>query len=221
MSFWKKRQNNNDKINNSRINLIIAIVFLLAGVIIYKLIELQILKYDLYYSLASDQHQVYNLLSPTRGRIFIQNDLKSDNNQLYPIATNKNFALLFGVPKDIKEIEKISGELYEVFKKEAVEKEVEEIFKKEDENNLRLKLEALSDINNELYKTKEAEIIAEHKALLADKLFKEMRQVRREAEINLRKKELVDVYFKKLNKPGDVYEPLEKKVDEMVLKKFY
>ena len=58
MSFWKKKQSNSDKINNSRINLIIAIIFLLAGVIIYRLIDLQILNYDLYYSLASGQHQI-------------------------------------------------------------------------------------------------------------------------------------------------------------------
>jgi len=221
MSFWKKRQSNSDKINNSRINLIIAIVFLLAGIIIYKLIDLQMLNYDLYYSLASGQHQIYNLLSPTRGRIFIQNDVTSADNQLYPIATNKNFALLFTVPKDIKEAAKISEQLYIIFKKEKIEKEVEEIFKKEDADNLRAKLKALGEIKDEALKLKEAEIIARHQALLADKLFQDVRQVRREAEINLRKKDIIDAYFKKLDKPGDVYEPLEQKVDEAVLKKFY
>jgi cell division protein FtsI/penicillin-binding protein 2 len=221
MSFWKKRQGNNDKINNSRINLIIAIIFLLAGVVIYKLISLQVLNYDLYSNLASDQHQIYNLINPVRGRIFIQNDVKSADNQLYPIATNKNFALLFAVPKDIKEAEKISEQLYVVFKKEKVEKEVEAIFKKEDENNLKAEIKILGDVKDEAYKVKEAEIIARHQALLADKTFQDLRQVRREAEINLRKKEAIDAYLKKLDKPGDIYEPLEQKVDEPVLKQFY
>lgn len=221
MSFWKKRQGSNDKINNNRVNLIIAIVFLLAGVIVYKLIDLQILNYDLYYSLASGQHQIYNLLSPMRGRIFIQNDVKSADNQLYPIATNKNFALLFAVPKDIKEAGKISEELYAVFKKEKVEKEVEEIFIKEDADNLRAQLKALGDIKDEAGRLKEAEIIARHQAIQADKSFLDIRQVRWEAEINLRKKEIIGAYFKKLDKPGDIYEPLEQKVDEAVLKKFY
>ncbi|MFH1583097.1 MAG: penicillin-binding protein 2 [Candidatus Falkowbacteria bacterium] len=221
MSFWKKRQNSSDKINNSRINLIIAIVFLLAGIIIYKLIDLQILNYDLYYSLASDQHQIYNLLNPTRGRIFIQNDVTSADNQLYPIATNKNFALLFAVPKDIKEPAKISEQLYIIFKKEKIEEEVEEIFKKEDAESLSAQLKALGDLPSEDYKLKEAEIIARHQAMQADKLFQDIRQVRREAEINLRKKDIIDAYLKKLDKPGDIYEPLEKKVDDNVLKQFY
>jgi len=221
MLFWKKRQNSSDKINNSRINLIIAIVFLLAGIIIYKLIDLQVLNYDLYYGLASGQHQVYNLLNPTRGRIFIQNDVKSADNQLYPIATNKNFALLFAVPKDIKEAEKISEQLYTVFKKEGIEKEVEEIFKKEDADNLRAQLKALGDIKDEAGKLKEAEITARHEAMQADKTFQDLRQIKREAEINLRKEDAIGAYLKKLDKPGDIYEPLEQKVDEAVLKKFY
>ncbi|MDD4271426.1 MAG: penicillin-binding protein 2 [Patescibacteria group bacterium] len=221
MSFWKKRQSSSDKINNSRINLIIAIIFLLAGAIIYKLIDLQILNYDLYYSLAADQQQIYNLLNPNRGRIFIQNDVTSADNQLYPIATNKNFALLFAVPKDIKEADKISEQLYITFKKEKIEKEVEEIFKKQDDDELKAQLKALGEVKDEAGKLKEAEVIARHQALLADKTFKELRQVKREAEINLRKKEIVDAYLKKLDKPGDIYEPLEQKVDEEVLKKFY
>ncbi|MBI4778887.1 hypothetical protein HY797_00350, partial [Candidatus Falkowbacteria bacterium] len=221
MSFWKKRQTGSNKINNSRINLIIAIVFLLTGIIVYKLINLQVLNYDLYYSLASGQHQIYNLLNPVRGRIFIQNDAKADDNQLYPIATNKNFALLFAVPKDVKEAEKISEQLYIIFKKEKVEKEVEEIFKREDADNLSVQLKALGGVKDEAFRFKEAEIIAHHQALLADKKFQEIRQVRREAEINLRKKGITDAYLKKLDKPGDVYEPLEQKVDEDILKKFY
>jgi len=221
MSFWKKRQNSGDKINNSRINLIIAIIFLLVGIIIYKLINLQIFNYDYYYNLASDQHQIYNLLSPTRGRIFIQNDVTSTDNQLYPVATNKNFALLFAVPKDIKEADKISEQLYQVFKKEKIEQEVEEIFKKEDADNLNVQLKALGEIKDEAYKIKEAEIIARQQALSADKMFQDLRQVRREAEINLRKKVIIDAYLKKLNKPGDIYEPLEQKVDENILKQFY
>ncbi|MEI6596917.1 MAG: penicillin-binding protein 2, partial [bacterium] len=221
MSFWKKRQSNNEKINNSRINLIIAIIFLLAGVIVYRLISLQVLNYDLYSNLASDQHQIYNLINPVRGRIFIQNDVKSADNQLYPIATNKNFALLFAVPKDIKEADKISEQLYIVFKKEKVEKEVEEIFKKEDADNLSAQLKALGDIKDEVHKIKEAEIITRHKAMQNDKSFLDIRQVRREAEINLRKKGIIEAYLKKLNKPGDIYEPLEQKVDEAVLKNFY
>lgn len=221
MSFWKKSQSNIDKINNSRINLIIAIIFLLAGFIIFKLFDLQVLNYELYYNLASGQHQIFSLLEPARGRIFIQNDQASKNNQLYPMATNKNFALLFAVPKEIKEPEKISEQLYLVFKREEMEKEVDKLLKKEDEDSLKAQIKLLGDPKNEEYKVKEAEIIANHQRLLADKQFQEMRQVRREAEINLRKRNIIEAYLKKLKKADDVYEPLEQKVEETILKKFY
>lgn len=219
MLFWKKKQSNNNKINNSRISLITAIIFLLAAAIVYKLIDLQILNYDLYHNLASGQHQVYNMLNPVRGRIFIQN-----GNNFYPIATNKNFALLFAIPKDIKDIkeaEKISQSLYEIFKKEKIEKEVDKAFEKEDENNLNAKLKEAGDARDEAGKLKREEIMARHKELLADKTFRELRLAKRELEIDSRKKNIISAYIKKLDKPGDVYEPLEQKIDDEILKKFY
>ncbi|OGF30497.1 hypothetical protein A3H09_03955 [Candidatus Falkowbacteria bacterium RIFCSPLOWO2_12_FULL_45_13] len=221
MSFWKKGQRNFDKINNSRINLIIAIIFLLVGYIIYKLFNLQVLNYELYYNLASNQHQIYNLLEPERGRIFIQNDDQSAANQLYPMATNKNFYLLFAVPKDIKEAELISQQLYLTFKSEKIEKEVDELLKSEERARLKAQIDALGNLDSENKKIKLAEIMANQQKLLADKQFLEMKKVRREAEINSRKAAIVEAFLKKLKKAGDVYEPLEQKVDETILKKFY
>ncbi|NCQ16616.1 hypothetical protein GW814_03150, partial [Candidatus Falkowbacteria bacterium] len=87
MSFWKQGRNHNDQINNSRINLIIAIIFLLAGAVVYKLFYLQVINQQYYYDLAVGQHQVYSELLPRRGRIFIQNDTAGDSGQLYPLAT--------------------------------------------------------------------------------------------------------------------------------------
>lgn len=221
MMLWRGRQKGADKIKNSRINLIIAIIFLFAGAAIYKLFDLQVLKHDLYSVLASGQHQVYGMLQPSRGRIFLQNDAKTAQGAIYPIAANKNFALLFSVPKDIKEPEAIAERLYEIFKKEKIEKEIDELLRKEDEENLKAKLKALGDAESENYKTKEAEIIANHKSLMADGAFLENRLARRESEISARKKDAVESYMKKFDKPGDVYEPLEQKVDDDILKKVY
>ena len=197
MSFWKKGQKNFNKINNSRINLIIAIIFLLSGLIIFKLFDLQVLNYELYYSLASDQHQIYNLLAPERGRIFTQND--KAGNQLYPIATNKNFYILFAVPKDFKakEARLTAEQLYITFKQEQTEKEVDELLKKEEADRLKAQIDALGDLNDELNQVKQAEIVANHRRLLADAKFLEIKKIRREAEINLRKTSIVDGYLKK------------------------
>ncbi len=221
MSFWKKGIKNYDAVNNSRLNLISAIIFLLTAAIIMKLVSLQILNYDYYFSLASGQHQIYNLLKPARGRIFIQDDSRGAASQLYPIATNKNFALLFAVPKDVREPDKFSLALYEIFDKEKTENEVRELFKKQDEAELKAELAALGEIKDEIGQAKASEIIANREKLLADKTFKELRQIKLEAEINLRKQKIIGEYLARLIKPGDVYEPLEKKVDEEALKKFY
>ncbi|NCO79718.1 hypothetical protein GW884_00285, partial [Candidatus Falkowbacteria bacterium] len=84
------------KLNNNRINLIMAIIFLFAGAIIFRLISLQVASYDYYLSLASNQQQFFSLLEPKRGRIFLQDDANNSGSALYPIATNKDFALLYG-----------------------------------------------------------------------------------------------------------------------------
>lgn len=221
MSFWKKGQRNFNRINNSRINLIIAIIFLWFGFIIFKLFDLQVLNYELYYNQARDQHQIYNLLAPERGRIFIQNDETGFANQLYPIATNKNFYIFYAVPKEIKEPESISEQLYITFEREKTEKEVDELLKKEEQDRLKIQIDALGDLKDEKNLARQAEVIANHQRLLADERFLEIKKVRREAEINLRKAGVIDGYLKKLKKPGDVYEPLEQKVDEIILKIFY
>ena len=218
MLFWKKRQRNFDKINNSRINLVIAIIFLLAALIIYKLFDLQVLNYELYYNLAFNQHQIYNQLQPERGRIFIQ-DNDAVKKQIYPIATNKNFYLLFAAPKEVQEAEKISQQLYLTFKRQKTEEEVDELLKKEEENRLKAQLDGLGDLKKN--QGKYQEIKANHEKLLNDKQFMEMKKVRREAEINLRKNQITDLYLKKLRKDNDIYESLEQKVDEAVLKNFY
>lgn len=221
MSFWKKGQRNDNKINNSRINLVIAIIFLLAGAIVYKLFYLQVINYDYYSDLAAGQHQVYSELLPQRGRIFIQDSAAGDDSQLYPIATNKNFALIYTVPKDVKEADKISQQLYEIFDREKTEKEVDELLKKQAEDSLKNQLAALGDLTVEPAKSKAVEIKTEHEKLLADPTYKEAQEIKRQAEIELRKKDIIAAYLEKLQKPDDVYEPLRQKVEESDLKKLY
>jgi cell division protein FtsI/penicillin-binding protein 2 len=217
MSLWEKSQRNSNKINNSRINLLIAIIFLLTGLVIYKLFALQVLDYELYYGLAASQQQIYSSLAPERGRIFIQSDEKGAANQLYPVATNKTFYLLFAVPKEIKEAEKIGEQLYLAFNREKTEKEVDDLLKKEEDDKLADQVKALGEASSEAGQAKLAELTAK----LASQSYQEMKKIKREAEINLRKGNIIDIYLKKLKKVNDVYEPLEQKIEEAVLKNFY
>ncbi len=184
---------------------------------------MQVREYDLYAAKATGQYLSFSVLGPERGRIFIQDSVNGGNEKLYPIATNKEFALVYAVPKDIKNPEYAAEALYEVFKKEEVEKEVEELMKKEDDNRLEKELAYLAgkNLSAEEKKEKEAEIIKTHEALIKDPEYLELKNVKRDKEIKIRKQEIIDKYLKSLTKKNDPYEPIEKKVDEDTLKKLY
>src|SRR3989339_646749 len=95
---FRRNKKNNKKINVNRLQFVMAIIFLLVGFVLFKLYELQILKYDLYVALAMDQHQVFSKLNPERGKIFVQNDPYIFGKNLYPVATNKEFVPSFLLP---------------------------------------------------------------------------------------------------------------------------
>ena len=129
-----KRERN--QYSNNRINLIMAIVFLLGGLTIGKLYSLQIMKYDLYTARASGQHQIFSKLEPERGKIFIQdNPDNNSNNKFYPIATNKEFALVYAIPKNVKKPRELAEQLYKIFKQTETEKEVDELLDGLEKNN--------------------------------------------------------------------------------------
>lgn len=172
-----------------------AAIFLFGLALIFRLLNLQIFQHDLYAALASDQHQIFNKLEPLRGEILIQDSPDNSSQNLYPIATNKDFALLYAVPKEVEEAQKISEKLYEVFDQKEVEEEVDEFLESD---------EFFSQIDIENIK----------ESALAD-----FKKVKRELEIKNKKKEIIDRYEKKLTKENDPYEPLKKKVDDEDLKK--
>ena len=117
MKLWKEK--NRVAKNNNRINLVMAIIFLLGGGLLARLYTLQVSSFDLYAAKASGQHQVSGVLQPERGRIFIQD--RDGSNKLYPIASNKKFALLYAVPRDVREPEKLAENLFAFFKQEQAE----------------------------------------------------------------------------------------------------
>lgn len=89
-----------------RIYLLIIVVFVLGGGIFARLFSLQILQYEYYSDLAQNQHQLYTVLFPQRGEIFLQ-DLSANQREgreiLYPLAVNKEFQQVYIIPKDITE----------------------------------------------------------------------------------------------------------------------
>lgn len=175
--MWRNSLNNSrpDKIrvNNSRWRLVVAIIFLFSGALIYKLFSLQIKQCDLYTALAASQQQVSSQLKPERGKIYFTEKVGGQE-KLYPLATNKDLAVLFAVPKDASNPKELAEKLYEFFDKPRLEAELKDL--------------------------------ASSTAVIATST----------------KETILAAYLKRLDKPGDVYEPLEgKKIDtEKLLKLF-
>ncbi len=220
MKLWKK-DFSFVKENNNRINIIMAIIFLFGGAIIFRLFNLQVMQYDHYLAMASGQQQVSSSLDPKRGRIFFQDSAKKSGDNLYPIATNKDFALIYTVPSHVKQANAIAEQFYLIFKEQSVIKEVDEFFQKEDKDRLATELFVASNLIGDEKKIKEDEIKKNLAVLFSDKTFQELRLVKKEAEIKARKEKIINDYLAKLEKANDPYEPLEQKVDSEVLKKIY
>lgn len=77
-------------------------VFILFGFfIIWRLAALQIFDYKFYRALAEGQHSILKDLMPERGEIFIRDNASSN---LYPIALNEDYYLVYAEPKNIDKI---------------------------------------------------------------------------------------------------------------------
>lgn len=120
LSFREKRKKRSDlslKSVDRRLLLIMAVIFLVAIAIIIRLFQLQVLQHSFYVALASDQHEIYQKLLPERGKIYSQ-DTRPGNDDLFPIATNKDFYLVYAEPKNIKKAEETADKLIEVLYKD-------------------------------------------------------------------------------------------------------
>ncbi len=173
--MWREKNKcrpETNKISPNRLRLVVAIIFLLSGALVYKLFAIQIGQFDLYTALASSQHQVYSQLKPERGKIFLSEQINNQE-KLYPLATNKDFAMLYAVPKEISNPREVAEKLYQFF----------------DEPNLKKESSAAASTSTSALAT-EFHLIA-----------------------TATKEAFISDYLKKLDKPGDPYESLNKKLD--------
>ncbi|MEI6529127.1 MAG: penicillin-binding protein 2 [Candidatus Falkowbacteria bacterium] len=176
--MWRETKNKSrpesNKISVNRLRFVVAIIFLLSGALIYKLFSVQIGQFDLYTALASSQHQVYSQLKPERGRIFLSETINNQE-KLYPLATNKDFAMIYVVPKEITNPREIAEKLFTYFDEPYLVKEL-------------------------------ASSSTESSSLQVSTSTKEA---------------IIASYLKKLDKPGDPYESLDKKLGTEDLLKMY
>ena len=87
----------------------IFLVILVGFVLIFRLFTLQVLKYDFYKGLAISQHQTHQILFPQRGEIFIKDRFygKDPSSQLFPLAVNRKWSMVYAVPKNIENREEV------------------------------------------------------------------------------------------------------------------
>jgi len=72
--------------------------------IIFRLFDLQLINHGYYEALASDQHEIYKSLFPQRGEIFVKDQYVYNGEakeNLYPLAMNKEYNLVYAQPKYI------------------------------------------------------------------------------------------------------------------------
>lgn len=79
---------------------VISVFILLAAlIIIVRLFILQVSEYKYYSALALNNHEIYQQLFPRRGNILLQDT--RDKTKEYPAAVNRQYYLLYAVPRDI------------------------------------------------------------------------------------------------------------------------
>ncbi len=103
--FMVRKRNSNtyrnkDKRSLDRIGYLRAGIFLFAGIIAMRLVDIQVFQHAFYEALAVDQHSLSERLMPKRGEIYVRDAAFPD--QLYPVAVNKAYYLVYAEPKRVE-----------------------------------------------------------------------------------------------------------------------
>jgi len=216
MKPWKigsKRGNSDER----RLTWLAVVILLLMAGLIGRLFFVQVIKHGDYLLAATNQHEFYAELEPNRGKILIQDK----DGSLYPLATNKDFILIYAIPSQIKQSAEISQKLYEFFKQATVEKEVDEELKKQEEDELKGELAAVKDLPDEERIIKEQEIKNNRQILVSSQLYQDAIAKRREDLMKIKQDLILADYQKILEKKNDPYEVLEKRVEIDTAKQFH
>lgn len=148
MAFNFRKIKTTDKKDN-RLNIVFAVIFLFNILIAARLFNLQVVNGEFFQELAEGQHNISQKLIPKRGKILLEN---LNNGELYPIAINKDLALVYSDSRKIKNPEEAAEKLLKILKpiweeklaEDCNEDELNEILK-EKEDDLKAKLAKKKD----------------------------------------------------------------------------
>jgi cell division protein FtsI/penicillin-binding protein 2 len=219
------RRDNRNSTHNNRINILIAIVFLFALALIGRLFYLQVIKHQFYIAEANSQQQTQHVLIPERGKIYLVDDQsKTGDDALFPMATNKQFALLYAIPHDIKSVDEaqdIANKLFFVFDQPDVETQVDANFAQADQAELAAELLPTASLPAADKKIQTALITHQFNLLHSDKTWLANRAVKRQEAIDNVKKSDIAGYLEIFSRSNAQYAQLKKKISEDDLKRFY
>lgn len=219
--FSQRKEQTEIKFNNNRLNFLLAIIFLLFMAIILKLYNVQIINNEKYVAKAERQHKIYSELVSERGKIY----LKNNNSDLYPLAMNKDFAVIYVNPKALKteQRDKLLEVSFNAFHREAIEKEVDNLLKQEDQDLLNNELKYIDTLNlpaDECQKKKD-ETQSRYQSLALNPEWSKFRQDKRDLEINERRQGIVNDYLQKIDVSDKYSRVLKRKLEKDDLLKFY
>lgn len=91
-----------------RLTTVSGLIFLLGGILLWKLFFLQVLSGAKFRADADKQHNIIRILPAERGRILYAGREESD---YYPLAANRAFNHLYAVPRDIADVDEAVDKL--------------------------------------------------------------------------------------------------------------
>lgn len=134
MVVKSRHKKNNKSKSRDRIDILFAVIFVFASIIVVRLADIQIFQHSFYEALAADQHELHEKLSPKRGDILVRD--KDNKDKLFPLATNKTLYFVYAEPKRIEDPEDIAEKLYSLLGIEEDEEKDEILDRLKKENDL-------------------------------------------------------------------------------------
>ena len=220
--MWRnqiKNTKNRQGDNNNRLRFVVAVIFLLTGALIYRLYHIQISQSDIYTAMAASQHEISSKLIPDRGKVIITDSAGGESSQ-YTLATNKDFYLIYGIPKDIANPGEVANLLFEFFDKPFLSKNLTSSVTKTVQDDFETRLSAINNDESLSAEDKQKKIDDEIKRQVDFKNSGALEQ-QTEAQISTQQLDIVNKYTTKLSRPGGMYTIIQNKVSDDKLLEFY
>lgn len=101
--------------NENRVRILIVAVFFAGAILVGRLYFLQIASYDKWTAIAESQHNAFQELIADRGEIYMR-----DGDGRYPLAVNREYQMVYAVPRDVVDKDYTALELSRILSMDAM-----------------------------------------------------------------------------------------------------